>query len=110
MVTAAKDTKTANGTVSAATIEEQIAQLRSDISTLGQTVADYGSAKVDEVGTRAKAKGADIATSSREALEELSSELVRLEKQMYGHVKRHPVRSLGIAAGIGFLAAMLIRR
>ncbi|MGE0845805.1 MAG: YqjD family protein [Flavobacteriaceae bacterium] len=96
--------------VSASDIEAQIAQIRGDIAELGKVVSAYGTGKAKEMKGRADAASSDIADSSREALASLRSEFEALESDLRARVREKPVQALGIAAGIGFLVALLARR
>ncbi|MAB00160.1 MAG: hypothetical protein CMN87_12385 [Stappia sp.] len=94
----------------AATIEQNIERLRGDIAALAQSVTRYGADKTGEYKDRANKAGKDIAESSQQALDSLSAELTRLEDSLASRVREKPLQSLGIAAGIGVLIALLARR
>jgi len=100
----------ANDTVSARDIEEDIERIRSDIAALAGSLKKYGAGKTDEVKARATAAGQDLTKMSQDALNELSAELQSYERALVSEVRRRPLQSLGIAAGIGFLIAALVRR
>lgn len=95
---------------SAQDIDAEIARLREDIASLARSVQTYGSAKSDEVKARASRAGSDIAAASQDALDQLRQEFEDVERQLTGQIRRHPVQSIGIAAGVGFLLAFLMRR
>lgn len=95
---------------SAEDIEAQVARVREDIASLARSVQTYGSAKTGEYKARASKAGTDLATASQETIDNLYRELQGLEQQLEGKVRQHPLQSLGIAAGVGFLVAMLMRR
>jgi ElaB/YqjD/DUF883 family membrane-anchored ribosome-binding protein len=94
----------------AATIEQNIERLRGDIAALAQSVTRYGADKTGEYKERANKAGKDLADSSQQALDALSEELTRLENTLASRVRAKPLQSLGIAAGIGVLVALLARR
>ncbi|PTW62939.1 ElaB/YqjD/DUF883 family membrane-anchored ribosome-binding protein [Breoghania corrubedonensis] len=111
MATAAKSTATADTAgANAQDIEAELARVREDIAALARSIQSYGTAKTDEVKSRASKAGNDIAAASQDALEQVRREFEGLESQLQGQVRRHPLQALGIAAGIGFLAAFLMRR
>ena len=117
MATAAKSTATAREAAAADAaganaqdIEAELARVREDIAALARSVQSFGSAKTSEVKARASKAGTDIAEASQDALDQVRREFEDLEHQLQGHVRRHPLQALGIAAGVGFLAAMLMRR
>lgn len=91
----------------AATIEEDIERLRSDIAALAQSITRYGAGKTGEVKMRASKAGRDLAKTSQETLDGLSDELAGLEEAVSTRVRDKPLQSLGIAAGVGFLIAAI---
>ena len=117
MVTAAKSTATVREAAAANAagadardIEGELARVREDIASLARSVQSYGTAKTDEVKARASKAGGDIAEASQDALDRVRREFEDVERQLRGQIRRHPLQALGIAAGVGFLAAMLMRR
>lgn len=94
----------------AASLEAEIKQLKADMEKLARQMAatgerGYGTAK------RAAALGAEQLRVQGEAkLEELRANARDLEEQVLAHVREKPVTSLAIAAGVGFLFALLARR
>lgn len=99
-----------NGSVTASEIEAQIAELKGDISKLARTIGDFGASKAGEAKAGAAARADDAVLASREVLASARSEVDRLERMLREEVRRKPVQTLGIAAGIGFLVALLMRR
>ena len=108
MATAAAG-KTGNG-ANAPDLEADIKQLRADLEKLAKQMATtgehgYGTAK------RAAAFGAEQIRAQGEAkLEELRASAKDIEEQILASVREKPVTSLAIAAGVGFLFALLARR
>lgn len=102
--------KPANDTVSAREIEEDIERIRGDIASLAGSLKKYGADKTDEYKTRATTAGQDLTKMSQDALNELTKELQTYERALTSQVRRHPLQALGIAAGVGFLVAALVRR
>ncbi|WP_417766635.1 DUF883 family protein [Stappia sp.] len=94
----------------AATIEENIERLRGDISALAESITRYGADKSNEYKNRANKTGKDIAHASQQTLDSLTEELNKLERSLTSQVREKPLQSLGIAAGIGVLVALLVRR
>ncbi|WP_249691111.1 DUF883 domain-containing protein [Stappia sp. WLB 29] len=107
---AAAAAKAARADDEAASIQENIERLRGDISSLAKSISRYGTEKTGEYTERASKAGKDIADVSQQTLDSLTEELNRLERSLTAHVRRKPLQSLGIAAGIGFLIALLSRR
>lgn len=98
------------GRESSADIEAHVAQVREDIAALAKAMKAYGADKTGEYKARANKAGTDIAVASQDALASLQKEFADLERQMVNQVRARPLQSLGIAAGIGFLIAMIVRR
>lgn len=109
MATAATG-KTGNGANEAVDLEADIKQLKADLEKLAKQMAatgehGYGTAR------RAAALGAEQLRAQGEAkLDELRANARDIEAQITAHVREKPVTSLAIAAGVGFLFALLARR
>jgi ElaB/YqjD/DUF883 family membrane-anchored ribosome-binding protein len=106
----ASSAKNAEEAVSAQDIEESIARIRGDIAELAGALKSYGAGKSSEYRSRASAATDDLSRKSQDALNELTTELQGYEKALTEEIRRRPLQSLGIAAGIGFLIAALVRR
>lgn len=91
-------------------IESQITKIRSDISTLAGTIADYGAQSLNDAKSQAGTMAHEAVQASETALAELRSQLDRLERDLRVKVREKPLQAIGIAAGIGFLLALLMRR
>jgi ElaB/YqjD/DUF883 family membrane-anchored ribosome-binding protein len=91
-------------------LEADIRQLRADIEKLTKQLAatgqhGYGTAK------RAAAEGVEqLRAQGEAAFDSLRSNARDLEDQVIANVREKPVTSLAIAAGVGFLFAVLSRR
>ncbi|MBL8584929.1 MAG: DUF883 domain-containing protein [Rhizobiaceae bacterium] len=91
-------------------LEADIQRLREDLSTLTKQLAamgghSYGTAK------RAAAEGVEQLRAQGEAtIQNLKSNARDLEDQISASVREKPVTSLAIAAGVGFIFALLARR
>jgi ElaB/YqjD/DUF883 family membrane-anchored ribosome-binding protein len=109
MATAATG-KTGNGANEAPDLEADIKQLKADLEKLAKQMAatgehGYGTAR------RAAAAGAEHLRAQGEAkLEELRASAKDIEEQILATVREKPVTSLAIAAGVGYLFALLARR
>lgn len=91
-------------------LEADIAQLKADIEKLAEQLRitgrhSYGAAR------RMATEGKERAWSESEAaIENLRSTASDLERQVVDTVRQKPMTALAIAAGIGFLFALLSRR
>lgn len=102
--------KTANEARANADLEADIRQLKADIEKLTKQLAKtgehgYGTAR------RAATEGVEqLRAQGEAAFDSLRSNAKDIEAQMMASVREKPVTSLAIAAGVGFLFALLARR
>ncbi|TGQ45760.1 MULTISPECIES: DUF883 family protein [unclassified Mesorhizobium] len=102
--------KTANESRTTPDLEADIRQLKADIEKLTKQLAKtgehgYGTAR------RAAAEGVEqLRAQGEAAFDSLRSNAKDIEAQMAANVRERPVTSLAIAAGVGFLFALLARR
>jgi ElaB/YqjD/DUF883 family membrane-anchored ribosome-binding protein len=104
--------KTANQQTAAdvSELEADIRQLKADIDKLTRQLAatgqhGYGTAK------RAAAEGVEqLRAQGEAAMDSLRGGARDLEDQLVANVREKPMTSLAIAAGVGFLFAVLSRR
>ncbi|WP_315924905.1 hypothetical protein [Mesorhizobium sp. SP-1A] len=105
-----KSIKSSPEAQTASELEADIRQLRDDIEKLTRQLAatgqqGYGTAK------RAAAEGVEqLRVQGEAAMESLRGNAKELEEQLLATVREKPVTSLAIAAGIGYLFALLSRR
>jgi len=90
--------------------EGQIAELRKEIAALTKNIAAFGSAKVDDYKAGLNSLASDAVSASLGAFSSAKSEAISLEESFEEQVRLRPLQSIGIAVGVGFLAAMLTRR
>ncbi|WJW79627.1 DUF883 domain-containing protein [Bartonella sp. TP] len=88
-------------------IKGQINQLREEIAEVTDNIKNYGSEnvkdKLSDFYYEAKHKGAESYNEARDRFYDLQDHLSE-------EVRRKPLSSLAIAAGVGFVAALLTRR
>ena len=107
MASSAKSSSTngraSNSDISIEDLSNQIEILKSDISTLTDTLGEYAKAKGVEAGETAKVKAQKVADAGREKA---------LEAQLHAEdfVRTQPAAALGLAAGLGFLVGMITSR
>lgn len=88
---------------SAEDLEAQINALRQDFSKLIDSLGAAGDAKASAFKEKAQGK-------AKSAYAAAETEARRAEHEISSFVQERPYAALGIAAGIGFLAALLARR
>jgi ElaB/YqjD/DUF883 family membrane-anchored ribosome-binding protein len=102
--------KTANESRTSPDLEADIRQLKADIDRLTKQLAKtgehgYGTAR------RAATEGVEqLRAQGEAAFDSLRGNARDVEAQMVASVREKPVTSLAIAAGVGFLFALLARR
>ncbi|MER2534971.1 MAG: hypothetical protein ABTQ31_07365 [Rhizobiaceae bacterium] len=93
-----------------ANLEADIRQLKSDIEKLGEQLArtgqhGYGAAR------RAAAESAEqLRAQGEAAVDNLRANARDIEGQLVDMVREKPITSLALAAGVGYLFALLSRR
>lgn len=107
---AGRSSKSAGETGPSPDLEADIRQLREDIAKLAEQLAatkehSYSAAR------RAAAEGVEqLRTQGEAAIEGLRANANDIQEQVIATVREKPVTSLAIAAGVGFLFALLSRR
>lgn len=91
-------------------LEDQIAELRREIASLAKNIAAFGAAKADDYRSDIEDIAADAMNASMNALNRAKDEALSLEESFEEQVRARPLQSIGIALGVGFLAALLTRR
>jgi len=104
--------RSGNGQSSAASkdLEAQIRQLRDDIASLTKTVASVGNDKAGEYKGKARRVASDAADASRQMVESAREQAVSLERDLEQQIRTNPIQAVAIAAGVGFLLALMMRR
>jgi ElaB/YqjD/DUF883 family membrane-anchored ribosome-binding protein len=91
-------------------LETEIAALRADIAKLTEDLAALGKASIN-TARRAASQGAEQLRSQGEAaIADLKANAADFEAQLVEAVREKPVTALAIAAGVGFLFALIARR
>ncbi|MDQ0456309.1 DUF883 family protein [Rhizobium paknamense] len=91
-------------------LEAQIEQLKRDIAGLTKSLADLGSAKLNQAASKASQLKDDVAEASADALNSARGTVAAVERDLEDHIRQKPLQSIAIAAGLGFLLALISRR
>ncbi|MDB5526093.1 MAG: hypothetical protein JWM58_3856 [Rhizobium sp.] len=91
-------------------LEDQITELRREIASLTKNIAAFGSSKVDDYKSSLDQLASDAVSASLNAFSTAKSEALSLEEGFEDQVRARPLQAIGIAVGVGFLAALLTRR
>lgn len=90
--------------------EAQIATLKEELAKVKAQLASSG-ARSASAARRAAASGADhLLAQGEAAMDELRANAHDVEQRIVATVRDKPVTSLAIAAGVGFLFALIARR
>lgn len=110
MAAAAKSTKSDTGPRSPEDLEAEIAQLREDLAKLAAQLQATGEHSYS-TARRAATEGVEqLRAQGEAAYESIRANARDVEAQVLASVREKPVTSLAIAAGVGFLFALLARR
>lgn len=102
--------RSAGASASTKDIEVQLNQLREDIAALAKTVAAVGNEKASEVKGKARRAAADATDASYQMVEAAKDQAISLERDLERQIRANPIQSVAIAAGVGFIFALLSRR
>lgn len=101
--------KTAAGS-SEGDLAAQLESLKSDIGVISERLSRIGETGMQEAmdqGGKIKSQGLE---KTDELIADLYAQLGEIEKKASHQVKSNPLQSLGVAAAVGFLAALVMRR
>jgi ElaB/YqjD/DUF883 family membrane-anchored ribosome-binding protein len=91
-------------------LEAEIAKLREEMAKLAEQIARTGDTSYS-AARRAASEGMEqLKVQGEAAMEDLKANARDVEQQITEAVREKPITSLAIAAGIGFLFAVLMRR
>jgi ElaB/YqjD/DUF883 family membrane-anchored ribosome-binding protein len=91
-------------------LQAQVAALKEDIAKIAATLAKIGKNSA-RGATRSAASSYETAKArGGETFEDIRSQARELEDQLAETVRERPLTTLAVAAGVGFLLAMIARR
>lgn len=85
-----------------AEIQEQIDRLREDIAELSKTIIRTGESKAANAER-------SVSQATSDAVDMAKTEVANLDADLKARIRDNPLQAIGIAAGVGFVAAMLSR-
>lgn len=89
---------------------EQFAVLRKDVAQLTQAIGKLATSSADDAAAYAGSARDQLADVASQKLEKAQASLNEYGTRAEGYARDHPAQAMGIAAGVGFLAAMLLVR
>jgi len=93
-----------------AELAEQFAALKADLSALSASVAKLAGKQAESAWDLTEAAGNRIAQSANARIESVQRSAQDYGEQVETYTRDNPAKALGIAAGVGFLTAMLLAR
>ncbi|MCV3766207.1 DUF883 domain-containing protein [Rhizobium sp. TRM95796] len=91
-------------------LEAQIGDLKRDLAELTKTLTALGAAKAESYRDGAERMAADAAAASRRAFNDAREEAYSLGRDVEDEIRARPFQAVGLALGLGYLAALLTRR
>jgi len=91
-------------------VEVQLQQLRDDLAALARSVAAVGSEKAEDYRHRVRRATNDAADASMQMVEAAREHAMSLERDLERKIRTKPLQAVAMAAGVGFVIAMLARR
>ncbi len=99
-----------NGSVGNDELARELEGLRNDLAALTERFSSLSDAGIRTASDFTREKSTEARQRGEAAYAEISARASDLERQAADSIRRHPLQALGIAAGVGFLAALLTRR
>lgn len=90
-------------------LETQIAKLREDVSGISEAIRDMASHRSDSLKGQAYALKDDVRERGERYMKQAQDAASDLEDQLSEKVRAEPIRSMFIAAAVGYLYARLFR-
>lgn len=102
-------TNEGSGNASEASLEADIAQLREDVSELARLLKRTGGHASGTARRAASASADDMRSQGEAAMEGLRGNAKEMEEQFESAIRRKPLTAVAMAAGVGFLLAVMAR-
>ncbi|WP_244629608.1 DUF883 family protein [Martelella limonii] len=109
-MSAEKTTGAPTGKTTEADIQAQIDQLRGDIAELTKLIGSLGNQKASEARAKAEQFKDEAIRTGQDAYDRARDEALSFEEDVEDHIRNRPLQSIMMAAGFGFLMALLTRR
>lgn len=91
-------------------LEDQIAQLQSDLKDIADTLTRISGDKVTEARGKARTEARHLQAQAQNAIDDVRDEAGVMEAQLKETIREKPLTAVASAVGIGFLLALLTRR
>lgn len=91
-------------------LEARVEQLTAQLAELARSVSNHGSGTLETLASEARRVKDDVADRSVAIASAAKDTVIAAEGDLEQRIREHPLTAIGIAAGIGFLAAILTKR
>jgi ElaB/YqjD/DUF883 family membrane-anchored ribosome-binding protein len=91
------------------TLEEQVAQLRTDMRSIANTLTRMGQTGASELKSQARAQADDLTSRGQSALDYAQDEFGAFEKQIKDTIREKPLTAVAGAVALGFILAVITR-
>ncbi|MCD2177955.1 DUF883 family protein [Rhizobium sp. C1] len=91
-------------------LEARVEQLTAQLAELAKSVAGYGNGTLDTLAQEARRMKDDVADRSVAIASAAKDTVLAAEGDLEQRIRERPLTAIGIAAGLGFLAALLTKR
>ncbi len=91
------------------TLEEQVAQLQSELKSITGTLARMGQTASHDFKATARARTDELAARGQSALSTAQDEFSQIERQLKDSIRQKPLTAVAGAVALGFLIAVLTR-
>lgn len=95
---------------SADDVVKQINDIRAEIAQLNKLVGNIGSNAADNIKAQAKEKLSQLSDLTEEELRVLRAKADLAGEKFVSGVRKQPLAAVGIAAGVGFVLALMLRK
>jgi hypothetical protein len=90
--------------------EDAIATSKAQLSKAAQDLSEAGKAKYEDLKTQAAAKGEVYKAKAEDAYGEAQAKAKVFQSDSEQYIRDNPLQAVGIAAGIGFLIGIILRK
>ncbi|MGV8831157.1 MAG: DUF883 family protein [Devosia sp.] len=90
-------------------LEDQIAQLQSDLKAIGATLSKLTANKVNEATDTAKDEARNLQRQGQHVIDDVQDQAGAIEQQLKDTIREKPLTAVASAVGIGFILALLSR-
>jgi ElaB/YqjD/DUF883 family membrane-anchored ribosome-binding protein len=91
-------------------LEDQIAQLQTDLKGIADTLSRLSGEKVAEARGMARMEARHLQAQAQNVIDDVQSQAGAMETQLKETIREKPLTAVASAVGIGFLLALLSRR